>query len=301
MSNLNRKYKDRVFCAFFGSEENRDRLLSLYNALNDRDYQDTDGLVINTLENAIYMSMNNDVSCIVDNHMVLFEHQSSVNPNMPLRGLLYLSREYDAYAEKAGLNRFGKRLEKIPTPKYFVLYNGIDRMPDRSVLRLSDAFMHPDPEAALECTAIVLNINVGHNRELMEACRVLWEYSMFVDISRRELNAGKTDGRSRTQCMSDAIDKCTRQGIMEDFLRKHKAEVIGMYLEEYNEEETMQMFREEGWEDGRENGIAFGKRNNQLETARRMLAKGLDLELISQCTELDMQDVLKLTETASDE
>ena len=98
------------------------------------------------------------------------------------------------------------------------------------------------------------------------------EYDTYAE------KAGKTDGRSRTQCMSDAIDKCIRQGIMEDFLRKHKAEVIGMYLEEYNEEETMQMFREEGWEDGREDGIAFGKRNNQLETARRMLADGLNTD-----------------------
>lgn len=111
------------------------------------------------------------------------------------------------------------------------------------------------------------------------------EYDTYAE------KAGKTDGRSRTQCMSDAIDKCTRQGIMEDFLRKHKAEVIGMYLEEYNEEETMQMFREEG----REDGIAFGKRNNQLETARRMLADGLDTNLIVKYTGLDIQEVLKLT------
>ncbi|MGN1350988.1 MAG: hypothetical protein ACI4VM_08355 [Anaerovoracaceae bacterium] len=95
----------------------------------------------------------------------------------------------------------------------------------------------------------------------------------------------------------NGIDECIRQGIMEDFLRKHKAEVIGMYLEEYNEEETMQMFREEG----RDDGIALGKRHNQLETARRMLAEGLDADLIVRCTGLEMQEVLELTETARDE
>lgn len=199
VNKVNIKYKDRLFRAYFGDEENRDKLLSLYNALNDSNYDDPSELEINTLDDVIYMNMKNDVSFIVGGYMSVFEHQSTINPNMPFRGLCYFTRMYEKYKVQNNLNMFKSTIQKIPTPQYYVFYNGKADAPDKTVLRLSEAFMHQVKDGEFEWTAIMLNVNAGHNQELMEKCRPLLEYSVLVATVREGLEEGLR--------LEDAIDR----------------------------------------------------------------------------------------------
>ena len=176
----NRTYKASLFQMIFKEKK---ELLSLYNAVNGTSYDNPDELEINTLENALYMNVKNDVSCLIDCTMNLYEHQSTYNPNMPLRGFFYFSKLYSKYADQRKMNVFSETLQKIPTPQYIVFYNGLKEEPDRQVLRLSDAFLTDG--GCLECKAVMLNINYGHNRELMEKCRPLAEYTEFIDTVSR--------------------------------------------------------------------------------------------------------------------
>lgn len=114
--------------------------MSLYNALNGTSYENPEDLQINTLENALYITVKNDVSCMIGCSLNLYEHQSTYNPNMPLRGMIYFAQLYNEYVEKRKLNLFSSTLQKIPTPKYVVFYNGMADEPDRQILKLSDAF-----------------------------------------------------------------------------------------------------------------------------------------------------------------
>lgn len=252
-SNVNREYKDRLFRFLFGREENKEYALSLYNALNGTSYTNADELEFTTIEDVVYMGMKNDVSFMIQNFMPLYEHQSSFNPNMPLRGLMYFGKLYDRYMEKNHFNRYGKILIKIPTPQYIVFYNGLEEHEEKEILRLSDAFETKDETGGFEWTAIMLNINYGRNRKLMEACKPLREYAIFVERVRESISRlGKEQG------IRKAIDDCIRDGILREVLSKNKAEVIGMTLTEYDEQEQMKLFKEEGREEGIQLGIQQG-------------------------------------------
>ena len=138
MSSVNREYKDRIFCMIFGYEKYKKNLLDLFNALNGTNYTREEDLEINTLDNAIYMSMRNDVSCIIDSNMALFEQQSTWNPNMPLRGFLYCGSLYNKYIKQHKLDIYNRKLIKLPTPQYYVLYNGTEKKDEVIELKLSD-------------------------------------------------------------------------------------------------------------------------------------------------------------------
>lgn len=265
-------YKDRLFRKLFGDPANKENLLSLYNALNDRNYTDPDELEITTIEDVIYMGIKNDVSCIVDDYMCLIEHQSTDDPNMPLRGYMYFAKLYDKYLASFGYKLSGRRMIKIPTPQYFVLYNGTKEMPDRKEMKLSDAFQHPDDTGGFEWTATLININHGRNKELMKACRVLEEYSMCIAEVREELKETKDAEESITR----AINNCIEKGILKDFLTSHKAEVIGMFLTEYNEEEAKKCMQEEYYEDGLAEGIAKGRAEGIAKGRAEGHAEGLE-------------------------
>ena len=224
----NRKHKDGLFTMAFKKKSD---LLDLYNAVNGTDYQNIDDLEVNTLENVLYMTMKNDVSFMIGCTMNLYEHQSSYNPNMPLRGLLYFSKLLKKYADQRKLNLYSSILQKIPTPKYVVFYNGTRLEPDRQILRLSDAF--ESGEGCLECEALMLNINYGHNRRLMEKCTRLEEYSHFVDIVRKY---AAIEGATLEAAITVAMEDCIRDGILEDVLKEQRAEVFEMILETFDKE-----------------------------------------------------------------
>ena len=171
----NRQYKDTVFRMLFSEKEN---LLSLYNAVTGNAYQNADDLKIVTLKNAIYMGMKNDLAFMLETNIYLYEHQSTINPNIPLRDLIYIGIEYQQYLNDKSL--YSSKLQKIPAPKFMVFYNGTDAVDDRVELRLSEAYEHLAGEPDLELKVLMLNVNEGHNKDLMEQCQTLKEYAIYV-------------------------------------------------------------------------------------------------------------------------
>ena len=253
----NRNYKSTVFAMLFGD---RERLLRLYNAISGKNYQDPEALEINTLENAIYMGMKNDLSFLIDDKLSLYEHQSTVNPNMPLRFLFYISDLYSCMTTEE--NFYGRKALSIPIPCFVIFYNGAEPQPDRKILRLSDLYTVRMKETQLELTAVLLNINRNHNRELMEACRDLKDYAEYVDRVRkyaRELPLSEA-----VEC---AITECIREGILKEFLEKNRAEVKKMSIYEYDQKKHIRMERQDAWEEGvqagRREGIKEGERPAQ--------------------------------------
>ena len=178
----NREYKDRLFKFIFKDKE---KLLSLYNALNLSHYTNPEDIEITTLEDVIYCKMKNDVSFIIDDRLSLFEHQSTYNPNMPLRGFLYFAKHFEKYVAESDVDIYGKQLIELPTPQFVVFYNGTGMKEDKKVLKLSDSFSKAKEKACMELEALVLNINYGKNKKLMESCRPLMEYSYFVQKVKR--------------------------------------------------------------------------------------------------------------------
>lgn len=241
-ANVQRNYKDTVFRMLFKEKEN---LLSLYNALNGTGYTNVDDLEITTLENAVYMNYKNDISFVLSHELLLYEHQSTFNPNMPLRDLFYVSSVLQGRI--SGDDLYSRKIVRIPAPKFIVFYNGTGSQPERQILRLSDAFEKKQEQPALELNVIVYNINLGRNSELLAACSLLKEYAQYVDQVRtlaRELPFPKA--------VEKAVDYCIGNGILADFLRENRAEAIAMSIFEYDEEKHMKNEREEGREEGRE-------------------------------------------------
>ena len=245
----NRQYKDTVFRMLFSEKEN---LLSLYNAVTGKAYQNADDLKIVTLENAIYMGMKNDLAFMLETNIYLYEHQSTLNSNIPLRDLIYIGIEYQQYVDDKSL--YSSRLQKIPAPKFMVFYNGTDAVDDRVELRLSNAYEHLAGEPDLELKALMLNVNEGHNKELMEQCQTLKEYAIYVARVRQyasEMNLNDAVAR--------AIDECIKEGILVEFLRKNRSEVKMVSILEYDKEWEEKKLRKAEYEAGRSEGIEIGK------------------------------------------
>ena len=168
----NREYKDRLFKFIFGNPENKEWTLSLYNAMNHSHYTDPNDIRLNTIENAVYMSMKNDVSFLIADTLNFYEQQSTFNPNMPMRFLIYAGMVYNKYvSESKRYHRYSRTLQKAPTPKCVCFYNGTDDRADRVILQLTDAFA-PDSSPDIEVKVTMININFGHNKDLLEACTI---------------------------------------------------------------------------------------------------------------------------------
>ncbi|MBD5516707.1 MAG: hypothetical protein HDR06_19260 [Lachnospiraceae bacterium] len=227
----------------FGEKKN---LLSLYNALNSTAYTDITDLEITTLENAVYMNYKNDISFVFDFELLLYEHQSTLNPNMPLRDLLYVTKVIQNRIK--GENLYSKSLVKIPAPRFNVFCNGTDLQPEQQILHLSDAFEKGQDHPSLELTVIVYNINLGHNPELLNACRLLKEYAQYVVQVRTYAKE-----MAFSEAVERAVNYCIRNGILSDFLSRNRAEVIAVSIFEYDEEKHMKSEREEGLKIGLDN------------------------------------------------
>ena len=241
---VNRIYKDRLYKMIFNDKS---ELLKLYNAINGTHYDDPAMLTITTLDNAIYMTMENDLSFIIDMRLALYEQQSTVNPNLPLRFLMYITDIYSAYTKD--MNIYGSKKVQIPLPSFVIFYNGVKSQPDRTEFLLSELFHPTTDQPALELKAVMLNINKGHNQELMNACHTLRDYSEYVARIRTY-----SAEMPLTDAVEKAITECIHENILRDFLLKNRAEAKAMSIYEYDEEKTLRMFREEGYEDGERNG-----------------------------------------------
>ena len=258
----NRKHKDTVFRMLYSDKK---AILELYNALNGTDYQNPDDLTITTLENAVYMAMKNDVSFLLDARMTLYEHQSTWNPNMPLRDLLYIARLMEKSVNRKSL--YQSEMIKIPAPHFVVFYNGKEKKPEDTTIKLSDAFLQKEEEPRLELKVRYLNINQGCNQELMKRCRTLREYSEFVARIRRYM-VGET---AIEEAVDRAVTECIAEGILADFLRSQRAEVIAMSIFEYNEEEEMRKLRKGEQEIGEKRGEIKGKIKGKAESVLEVL------------------------------
>ena len=297
----NRNYKDTVFRMLFSDRKN---LLSLYNAVNQSNYKNPEDLEIVTLENAIYMGIKNDLAFIMDTNLYLYEHQSTYNPNMPLRDLFYICSEYQKLVDKKSL--FSSTLQKIPAPNFIEFYNGSTVISDCTELRLSSAFECLTGEPKLELIVTVLNVNEGHNADLMQHCNTLNEYAQYV--ARVRLYAADM---SLDQAVERAVDECIREGILAEFLTCNRNEVISMSIFEYDKELEEKKLRkaeyeagfsegekyghETGFSEGEKYGIERGTFLNSIETARRMLKfQEFSLEKIAAISGLSLDEIKKL-------
>ena len=251
---VNREYRDRLFKFIFGNPQNKEWTLSLYNAVNGSSYTDVKALKLNTIENAVYMGMKNDVSFLVDNTLSFYEQQSTFNPNMPMRFLIYAGMVYSKYVEESkSYHRYSSVQQKAPTPKCVCFYNGTAEKEDRVILSLKDAFedgTNPD----IEVKVTMININYGHNKEILNACRPLEEYAWFVDKVRKNQELTET----LEEAIDAAIDELVEDSVIKPFLISNRAEVKRMCITEYDEARTFAEQREEGIEIGIEIGIDKG-------------------------------------------
>ena len=261
---VNRTFKSTLFIMLF---EDRKNLLELYNAITGKHYADPELLEINTLENAIYMSMKNDVSFLIDGRLSLYEHQSTKNPNLPLRFLLYISHLYSRLTVKANL--YGERIVQIPAPEFIIFYNGKDEMPERQLLKLSDMYSVKEENPKLELEATLLNISGTNNRKLKDACRTLRDYAVYTDKIRMY-----TETMELPEAVDRAINECIEEDILRDFLIEHKAEARAMSIFEYDQERHMQQEREAG--------IEKGERQLLCRLVKKNLSRGMSFAEIAE-------------------
>ena len=242
---INKEHKDRLFCYIFGSAENRQWTLSLYNAVNGTDYSDPDAVDITTMGDYIYMGMKNDVSFLINCDLSLYEQQSSYNPNMPVRLLMYLGRQYDKYIKKTKQNVYGRKQMVLPIPKLVTFYNGIENINDQ-VLQLSDSFPKGSDlnKSDVQVTVHLYNITSEGDNHLIRDCKPLAEYSWFIEMIRKNRKRMGVE-----PAVDKAIEDMPNDYEIKGFLIGHQAEVRNMCITEYNEAETMQMFKIEGRED----------------------------------------------------
>ena len=255
----NREYKDRLFNFIFGREENREWTLSLYNAINGSHYSDASLIEFNTLKEILYMGMRNDTSFIVSGEINVYEHQSSYNPNMPVRMLGYVDRLYSGYISQNKLNKYGEKLIMLPYPKLVVFYNGEKELKDEVILKLSDSFdqAHRD-NADIEVRVRMINVNYGRNTEIMNICRPLKEYAWLIKEIRQHIKA-----YGIIEAVDKAIGDMPGDFLIKSFLVKHKAEVEGMLDTEYNEAEIRELFMEDGRAEERINTERESRRADQ--------------------------------------
>ena len=279
----NRLYKSRLFVMLFEDKKN---LLELYNAVSGKHSEDPELLKINTLDNAIYMSMKNDLSFLIDARLSLYEHQSTYSPNLPPRFLFYLADLLSGITREKNL--YGIKKVKIPTPRFLVFYNGEAPQPDSKVLKLSDLYETEETDHKLELEVLMLNINAGHNPELMAASHTLWEYAEYTARVRKY--AGEM---SVSEAVDRAIAECIQENILKEFLEKYQAEAKNVSIYEYDEERHIRQEREAAWEEGKEDTL--------IEMIRKKLKKGNSIAEIADALELDEDEIQRLSEKISTE
>ncbi len=250
---INTKYKDRLFTFIFGNAERKEWTLSLYNAVNGSSYTNPDDIMFMTMDDVLYMGMKNDLSFLVTDLANMYEQQSTYNPNMPVRKLMYAARMYDRYIHLHKLNIYSTKQVRLPVPKLVTFYNGREDMED-SILELKDAFLTEDgqpvdAESDIQVRVRMININYGKNKELMAACRPLSDYAWFIAEIRRY-----SETMDIETAIDSALDNMPDDSELKELLIANKAEVKQMCITEYNEAETMEKFKDEGRAEGRAEG-----------------------------------------------
>lgn len=286
------KYRDTLFRMIFGGKDEKSARwrMELYNALSGRKHTNPADLELTTIENVIYITMKNDISFLVDSQMTLYEHQSTVNLNMPLRGLMYFAQLYQIYLTKKGKDLFGG-LVKIPTPQYVVFYNGDTNKPARYKIKLSEAFDFPSENettknekiADYEWTANVININSEHNKTLQNNCKPLYDYISYVN----RVKVNQKSGMDIKSAVNEAVNWAINKNLLAGFFNEQKAEVTAMSLTEFDQELYDKNRREEAYEEG--------ARDKAIEAAKTLLCMNvLTIEQIAQAEKLSIDEVNQL-------
>jgi hypothetical protein len=198
----------------------------MYNALNGTDYDDPDEITITTLKNVVFLNRYNDVSYVIGGVFNLYEHQSTYNPNMPLRSFFYIAQTFEKMVDQKNL--YSPIRVPIPTPKFVVFYNGTKDQPDRQYMNLSDSYTNKKIPGDMELTVTMLNVNYGHNAELMKKCEALNGYSLYISKFREYNESGKF---THSESAERALDYCIKNNVMTEFFRERRKEVVGVILE----------------------------------------------------------------------
>ena len=234
----NREFKSDVFGMLM---EEPKYALEVYNALNHSDYRDPELIEVCNLERGISLSVRNDAAFILDMNLSVYEHESTVCPNMPLRELIYVTNILEQWVKKQNL--YGRKLVKIPTPRFAVFYNGVEEQRSQYQLKLSDAYANPMEAPELELTCTVYNINVGKNQALLSKCPALRQYMIFVDYVREYL--GKYPEKDLRKAINKAIDRCIREGVLREFLIRRRGEVTKVTQLDYTFDRRIELERED--------------------------------------------------------
>ena len=219
----NPQYKSTLFSTIFSEKGNA---LEMYNALNGTDYDDPDEITITTLKNVVFLNRYNDVSYVIGGVFNLYEHQSTYNPNMPLRSFFYIAQTFEKMVDQKNL--YSPIRVPIPTPKFVVFYNGTKDQPDRQYMNLSDSYTNKKIPGDMELTVTMLNVNYGHNAELMKKCEALNGYSLYISKFREYNESGKF---THSESAERALDYCIKNNVMTEFFRERRKEVVGVILE----------------------------------------------------------------------
>ena len=303
---VERNYKDTVFVTVFKEKK---CLIELYNAIFDTNYDENTPLDIVTLKDVLFRTLKNDVAFTLgDCFVVLIEHQSTLNDNLPLRDLLYVSTLFKRMIDSKRLYR--KKALMIPRPQFIVLYNGPTDMPEYQELRLSDAYLgelREGEEDALQLVVKVYNINSRKNAEILKKCETLRQYSRFVDIMR---SYQKID-RLTNETMVEIMKRCQKDGILTDFFREYGTELIEMLFKELTREEDLEISRldgydaglkegeksgfskgvKDGFSKGEKSGFSKGEQKAALEIAKKLKKLGMSFDEITDATGLTMAEV----------
>jgi hypothetical protein len=260
-----RKFKDSMFTSLFSDKE---RLLELYNAIEGTSYKDPSLISINTLEGILFPDRLNDISFTIGGKVVvLIEHQSSINENMPLRMLIYITKVYELIINPKAI--YNEDLIKIPRPEFIVLYNGLEEYPKEKILNLSDAFERSGREKnpALELSVRVLNINKGHNLKLEQKSKNLAGYSAFV----AQVREFQSKGYSLKEALKKAVVYCINKDILKDYLKLHSSEVINMLYTEFKLRDAKAVWKAEAEAKGMKKVFALLEKGIPLSEAKHKL------------------------------
>ena len=291
----NREYKSDVFSMLM---ENKSYALEVYNALNHSDYKNPEEVEIIRLERGISLSIRNDASFLIDMNMSFYEHQSTYNPNMPLRSAIYYVNTLEDWLRKKNLDLFSRKRIQVPTPHFVVFYNGTEKRPEYEEMKLSEAFCHKTDEPGIEVRCRVYNINPDNNRTLKERSAVLEGYTYFVE----KVRTYQKGNMSLEEAVDRAIEDCIENHVLEDFVRDRKDEVKKMTHLDYTWEKREQMIRkeefEEGMEQGIEQGVEQGRVQRLTEQVCSKLKKGKTPEEIADALEEPVENIQKICRIA---
>ena len=259
MTRANRNYKDTIFSdLFYRDRDAKKNILSLYNALYNDHLDDPEQIELIRLENTMFMDMYNDSAfCVRDRRIVLSEHQSTINYNLPLRDLLYIAGEYEQYFPTD--IRYKKKAVQIPTPDFITFYNGKEEFPAEATMRLSDSYIEKDPVFSLELLVRVININPDSGHSVLEKCTVLREYSYLIEETRGY--GGDKDA------LAKAVKACMDKGILSEYLRRKGKRAVNMLFAEYDYDKDIAVQRQEAAEE------AIAKMNVKLTAALEDIEK----------------------------